>query len=167
MPRLLASLALVLLATPALAQEKPPEPPKPDPAFTAAMKPFLGTWKCSGKYMADGQEHKGTSTLKFDWDLGGFWMVEKFEGMHVHAVTWFGWDAAAKEFVSLNADSMGDYTHETSKGPDASGKWVWSGKGVDEGRTTDVKDLLTWNPDRSFTVAGSDVSGSYEATCKR
>lgn len=103
--RLLTAVCVAgLAASAARAQEMPM--PKPGPEHEQ-LKKLEGTWDCDVKSM--GQDSKGTMVYKMD--LGGLWLVGKFEGS-------FGggkfegrgldsYDARKGKYVGVWVDSMG------------------------------------------------------------
>ena len=68
--RMIAAIAVALLAVPAFAQG-----PKPGPEH-AELKKRVGTWTTTMNFA--GQETKGTVTYKME--LGDFWLVGAVEG---------------------------------------------------------------------------------------
>jgi hypothetical protein len=82
------------------------------------VKPFEGTWKCTGTAFASdmGPEHPTTATVTGKWILGGKWMeVHYWENKTaknpkpIDAEIIMGVDAAAKKVVSGSVDNMGGY----------------------------------------------------------
>jgi hypothetical protein len=100
--RWLGALAVAGLVTaPALAQEIP----KPGPEH-AVLKKLEGTWEATAK--GDGHETKGTMVWKMD--LGGLWLISKFEGqfgdMKFHGHGMDSYDPIRKKYVGVWVDSM-------------------------------------------------------------
>jgi len=129
--RTISTLALVSalsVAAPALpAADQPAGPPKPAPEMSQ-LAYFAGTWACTGKTFQTpmGPEHPTEATVHSSLGLGGFWYLmhydEKSTGVNptpIHVAMYLGYDAAAKDFVLVGADSFGGSYSETSKG--------WSG----------------------------------------
>jgi hypothetical protein len=178
MNKLNLSVALVLgsVMTSALAHgagddKKPPAAPAkvaPGPEL-AAYKAWAGNWKCEGKFTEAGVDHPIKGTSRMAWDLDGFWLVEQAQGLTHKGVNTWGYSTAKKAYVMFSVDNFGDWAHETSTGPDASGKWEWTGKGSDNGKDVEVKDTITLSADgKTFTATGTDTAGSsYTAICKK
>lgn len=103
--RLLTALCVAGLAT-AAARAQEMQMPKPGPEFEP-LKKLVGTWDCDVKSM--GQESKGTMVYKMD--LGGLWLVGKFEGgfggMKFEGRSLDSYDARKGKYVSVWVDSMG------------------------------------------------------------
>jgi hypothetical protein len=114
--------------------------PKPGPQH-ALLRQWEGTWDAAVKtHFGPGQasESKGTMTCKMD--LGGFWLLSRFEGefadQKFQGQSIQGYDSSKKKTVSIWIDSMSDalmvfegsfdkdgkVLTETAEGPDMTGK---------------------------------------------
>jgi Protein of unknown function (DUF1579) len=103
MPRLLVLAAIAVIAVGPVARAQ--EPAKPGPEHEL-LKKWEGTWDSTMK-MAGG-ESKGVT--KYKMDLGGQWLISKFEGKLGDAdfsgMGHDSYDAAKKKYVGIWIDSM-------------------------------------------------------------
>jgi hypothetical protein len=144
MKKLLVSLSLASLTLTSLALADDPnahktavaappkmEAPKPPQELTDLAKSMGGTWQCTGKVDVGGTMHndaKGTVTHKVDLD--GFWIsssiTSSLPGLgEMHAIFLTAYDASAKKFYRLTANSRGG--HGTGWGTAAGKKISWEG----------------------------------------
>ena len=140
---------------------------KPDPAFTAAWKPYLGNWKCEVTFTPPGGKPVSLKVaLKFESQLDGFFVVEHIDlGQVHHGSTATG---RRRRNSTANGFSTEGIKAETLKGPDADGKLAFSGSGSDDGKPVNVHHTFAMAKDsHSFLFDGDDGDGPYTATCKR
>jgi hypothetical protein len=174
------SFCAALLATPfVLAQSPPPGPPKPAPELSQ-LKFFDGTWHCDGANPASafGPAHKTKATVKAGFELGGFWHTVHYEEAKtaenptpIQGRGYWGYDAAAKSFISAWVDNMGGLAHQTSAGWQGD-TLVWTGQSAMGGQRIPARDTFTKKPDGSLTHKGElQMGGKWiildEESCKK
>jgi hypothetical protein len=125
-------------ATPkAHADAKPTAMPAPKPpAELEALKPFVGTWKCTGTGTnpVDKSEYHYAAKLSLKPELQNFWYAADYvqdkakEGMPGFTGRGFmGYAAGQKKYLFAGFDTMGGSIHFTSAGP--SGNTIeWTGE---------------------------------------
>jgi len=103
----------LLIATSALAQDM------------KSLNAFVGTYKCTGMSFASemGPEHPTTATVTVASVMGGKWLETHYtenktakNPMPFAVVTYWGWDAGQKKFISTGVDNMGGHGTQTSSG---------------------------------------------------
>ena len=190
---LTAFTAALLLAVPALAEDKKaapaaapaaggPPPPAPSKELAAFMKGMDGpAWKCDTKMMAGSMgpgspETTGTSSIKFAKDMGGMfyrgeWTVPKSKAMpmEMKGIIILGHDENTKVASSVSYDSMGSVIMET--GTLTADTMTLSGEGMMMGKMTKMKETITHNADKSVTHKfeadmGKGFEPMGEDTCK-
>jgi hypothetical protein len=137
-------VGLLLLAVPALADEKAAAPPAVKAAVPPAAKPpaqleqlklFLGKWKCAGKQLATpmfGPEHAFTGSASAAPAADGFWQQFNYEETKskehpgVKIVGLWGYDVGGKRFIRAAASSQSGWDSATSVGFNGD-KMVWTG----------------------------------------
>lgn len=179
--------ALALLATPVARSEDAKKPegamaaPKPAPEL-AQLKPFLGSWNCSGKAFASpmGPEHSSKGSLSTRMDLGGFWYAIHYDEMKTkenpspfRVAAFWGYDSAQKKFVAVSVDGMGGYGTSTSAGWEGD-KMVFTGDYAGMGpNKMPGRDTFTKKGDNEISHMGeiSMAEGQWmktdEETCHR
>ncbi|MGE5345550.1 MAG: DUF1579 family protein [Acidithiobacillales bacterium] len=177
----LALAAALSAAAPALqAQEKPAGPPKPAPEMSQ-LEYFAGTWACTGKAFQTpmSQEHATEATVHSTLGLGGFWHLMHYDekktaanATPIHVAMFLGYDAGAKAFVLVGADSFGGSYWETSKGW-AGDAFVLEGPAGGMGPNTRARDTFTKKSATELTHSGElqGPDGKWmkldEETCKK
>ena len=138
----LAAAMLLAAPLPASAQDKPaakgaaakgPEAPKPA-AELAALKVFVGNWKCKGETMDSpmGAAHPFDEVNAIKADLDGFWFTFTHEEKKskvspgFKAVGHWGYDSANKKYVRAAMGTWGVWETASSKGWEGD-KLVWDG----------------------------------------
>ena len=150
--------------------EAPKMPPKPA-ELDAAYKGMIGDWKCEGKGNMGGTAFKYTGSMKAAWELDGYWVVSRSEGVSAgmpayKSMDTYGYDSAQKALVCTTVDNMGTWGWATSKGWQGD-KMEWAGKNMAMGKETDVKWTVTRKGDKEITLAGGAAGSTWEQTCKR
>ncbi len=182
--RTIGSLALVgalsVAAAPVRAQEKPAGPPKPAPEMSQVAY-FEGTWACTGKAFASpmGPEHATEATVHSSPDLGGFWHVMHYDEKKtsanptpIHVAMYLGYDAGAKAFVLVGADSFGGSYSETGTGWTGE-TFVLEGPAGGMGPNTRARDTFTKKSATELIHAGElrGADGKWmkldEETCRK
>ena len=165
---ILASSAVLLLATSTFAQEPPAQqgPPKPAPEM-ANLKYFAGTWTCTGDSPAGpfGPAHKTQSTMILKSDLDGFWytgmMTEMKTASNPHPVKGmlhFGYDPAMKQFVQLWVDNTGSRSMQTSPG--------WEGDTITFSGEQDIMGEKATAKDTVTKKGANELTHKFELTMK-
>jgi hypothetical protein len=103
-------------AAPAAAPAAPAGPPKPAPELDATFKVLEGSWKCDSTYAANAMgpgspEIKVKTTIKFKKELGGFWYRGDYESKKTKDFPGMKGTVYlghdGKQFLTSNIDSMG------------------------------------------------------------
>ena len=160
--------ATMLLAVPALAEDKKAAPagappaPAPSKELAAFMKGMdTGTWKCDTKMMAGAMgpgspEMTGASTIKFTKDMGGMlfkgeWATAKSKTnpMDMKGVMLIAYDETNKVASIVSYDSMGGMAMET--GTMTADTMTTTGDAMMMGKVMKMKETITHNPDKSVT----------------
>lgn len=157
-----SALVLPLITAVLVAQEGPPKPgPQQD-----KLKEWVGKWKATVKF--GGQESPGTAVFRMD--LGGFYLVEEFEGdfggMKFSGRGHTGYCPLRKKYLTTWMDSMSPSLLMMEGGFDAAGKVLTM---VGEGPTMEgtmgkfkgVTRLVDTDTHR-FTMYLVDASGSEQ-----
>jgi hypothetical protein len=160
--------------------EAPPAMEMKPAAELEQLKGMIGSWKCSGKVTAMGQEMASESTSKSAWDLDNYWVVtnmaEKKKGKgkepayKAHDLT--GYDAGAKMFVRMSVDNMGTSSTSTSKGWEGD-KMEWAGNAKMMGKDVKLVETITKDATgKQITIAGHYLAGAdkpvaWNLTCKK
>ena len=149
-----------------------PDMMKPAPELKAEYGGMIGNWKCSGKGTFGGKAITTSGTYRAEWKLDGNWVVAHYEakapgmpGTH-KGMDLYGYDAAAKMFVSFGTDNMGGWSMSKSKGWQGDTE-EWTGNGVMMGKSQDVKWSITKKGDKDITVKGSSGADSFEDHCTK
>ena len=150
--RALLVTVVVSLAVAAFAQEKPSEPPPPNPLFQ--LQRLMGQYQCTGTAFAFGgqPEHKVTSTLTGKLIYDDHWLeltrVENKTAENPHPIDsrgFFAWDAMRKTFVFNGIISVGGYWMETGSAYTFEGPNHIPGMAPLKGRDT-------WKPGSIFVI---------------
>lgn len=174
------SLACLSLAAsaPAARAQPPAGPPKPA-AEMDQLKMFLGSWTCEGKQLAGpGGEHPLKATVTAKAELGGFWQSFVYEEkktkehpMAAKVMGSWGWDAANRQFVRADRDSLGGWFAPTSPGWQGD-RFVWTGELDGPMGKMPAKHTFTKQGDKAFlhtleiTAQGKAMT-IFEVTCKK
>ena len=164
-------------AAPAKPEAAPPMEMKPA-AEMEQLKGMVGSWKCSGKVTAMGQEQPSESTMKTAFDMDNYWVMsnmaekKKAKGPAYKSHDMITYDASQKAFVRFGVDNMGGWSMATSKGWNGD-KMEWTGGSKMMGQEFKMTDVITKAADgKSFAVsgflaAGADKPVQWEMTCKK
>jgi len=152
-------LVLLLLAPPAVAEDKPAAeamgPPKPAPELVEYMKDMIGSWTCATTFPAgsmgpDSPEVKTTAKVKIskDTSLGGMfykgeYAVPKSKAvpMAFKGVFYMGYDAGTKQVTNVTLDNMGSAS--MGAGPLAGNVASWTGEGFMMGQKVKTRETMT------------------------
>jgi hypothetical protein len=162
--------------------------PKMDPKMDMTMKPpteladmakgMAGTWTCKGQGMGhDMKMTDMTATMTAKLEMSGWWMHETFDAKMgkepFHFESYTSYDATAKKWNRVMAETGGGYSSGTSAGMTA-GKMDWEltsrspmgeGSFKDHVDASDPKAVKTWG---EFSMdKGKTWMKVYEATCKK
>ena len=136
-----AAICVLLLGVSIQAQA-PQGPPKPGPEVKK-LAYFVGNWKEEGKSMAHGMSGPISSTQKWEWTSGGFFVVGHSDNKSpvgeftIMAV--LGYDPATKMYTYNAFDSWGEAI--TAKGSVSGDTWTWATETTMQG--TLIKTRLT------------------------
>lgn len=117
-------------------------PPKPGPEVER-LAYFVGNWKEVGKSTAHGMEGPVSSTQKWEWTAGGFFLEGHSDNQSpagtfkITAV--LGYDPEAKMYTYNAFDSWGESI--TAKGTLSGDTWTWTTESMMQG--TSIKTRLT------------------------
>jgi hypothetical protein len=110
--------------------QAPQGPPKPGPEV-ARLGYFIGTWKEVGTaHMGamQGPEGKITTTTKYEWLPGGFFVVGHSDGMSSlgadHEMSVMGWNADKKMYTYNAYDNTGEA--DVAMGTVNGDTWSWT-----------------------------------------
>lgn len=137
----LAAIYVLLLGVTIQAQAQQ-EPPKPGPEVMR-LAYFVGNWREEGKSTAHGMEGSVSSTQKWEWVSGGFFVEGHSENkspagaFKIMAV--LGYDPETKMYTYNAFDSWGEQI--VAKGDFSGGTWTWTTETVMQGTT--IKTRLT------------------------
>jgi hypothetical protein len=157
-------VAGLLVATPALGEDKSaekPAPPKPAPALTETFKGAAGNWSCSGSMdnpLSPGTQVPTKSEVRFSPIVDGFaysgvFRIEKNTAMPKGAkmiINW-GYDQARGKLVEAGFDSLGGTWQGTSDG-EKDGTTVWAEEGSMMGQSIKSRTTITRKSPTEFTV---------------
>jgi hypothetical protein len=166
---LLVSVSLVLLtAAPSGAQAPAPPPavrapapssgpPRPAPELDT-LKFLLGSWRCTGKLLADGGSARPRSfaaSLRVRPTSGSFWHTYDYEerrardhaGVKVHGV--WGYDQGEKKYVRSAYANNGSWEIAASSGWDGS-RLVWIGHLYQPGGKVSFRHVFTKKSEREI-----------------
>jgi hypothetical protein len=140
------TLLLVAASTIALTvsgqAQAPQAPPKPG-AELKRLAYFVGTWKTEGEDKPGpmGPGGKSTSTDKFEWMPGGFFLLLHSDGTGPmgpgHGLGVFGYDTNSKVYTYHGFDSMGQAVAST--GTVTGDTWSWKSEEKVGATTTSVR----------------------------
>jgi Protein of unknown function (DUF1579) len=125
----------VLLLGVSMQAQAPQGPPKPGPEVKK-LAYFVGNWKEEGKSTAHGMEGPISSTQKWEWLSGGFFLVSHsdttspmgaFKSMGV-----MGYDPQTKMYTYNIFDSWGETI--TAKGTVSGDTWTWNSEMMMDGK---------------------------------
>jgi hypothetical protein len=137
----LVAICVLLLAV-SIQARAPQEPPKPGPEVKR-LAYFVGNWKEEGKSTAHGMEGPVSSTQKWEWVSGGFFIVGHSDNkspvgeFQIMAVV--GYDPGTKMYTYNAFDSWGELV--TAKGSVSGDTWTWTTEMMMGGKS--IKTRLT------------------------
>ncbi len=117
----------VLLLGVSIQAQAPQGPPKPGPEVKR-LAYFVGNWKEEGKSTAHGAEGPVSSTQKWEWTSGGFFLVghsaNKSPMGEFTIMSVLGYDPASKMYTYNVFDSWGEAF--MAKGTVSGDTWTWT-----------------------------------------
>jgi len=157
----IASVSLVALAVPALAQMPPMPTPGPEHAM---LKNDVGTWDATAEMFMPGappSTSKGTETVTM---MGGFWQLTEFKsemmGQPFEGRGAMSYDPTRKKFVGTWVDTMAPAYYTVEATYDAASKTLTGlMEGPDQsGVITKTKETTEWKDadTRVFTMYAPD-----------
>ena len=118
-------------------------PPKPG-AEVKRLAYFVGNWKEEGKSTAHGAAGPVSSTQKWEWTAGGFFLVGHSDNKspmgNFTIMAVLGYDPAAKMYTYNVFDSWGEAF--VAKGTVNGDTWTWTTEMMMEGKT--MKSRTIW-----------------------
>jgi hypothetical protein len=162
MKRMIGSVAIcILLVGVSIRAEAPQGAPKPGPEVQK-LAYFVGNWKEEGKSTAHGMEGPVSSTQKWEWESGGFFLVghsrNKSPMGEFTIMSVLGYDPASKMYTYNIFDSWGEAF--LSKGTVSGDTWTWTTEMTMGGKT--MKSRTTWkeiSPTKYTLNYGSSTDG--------
>jgi len=137
----LIAICVLLLAVSIQAQA-PQGPPKPGPEVKR-LAYFVGNWKEEGKSTAHGMAGPVSSTQKWEWAPGGFFIVGHSDNRspvgNFKILAVLGYDPETKTYTYDAFDSWGERI--TTKGNVSGDTWTWTSETVMGGKS--MKTRLT------------------------
>lgn len=156
----LVAICILLLGV-SIQAEAPQGAPKPGPELQK-LAYFVGNWKEAGKSTAHGMEGPVSSTQKWEWASGGFFLVghssNKSPMGEFTIMSVLGYDLASKMYTYNIFDSWGDAF--LAKGTVSGDTWTWTTEMIMEGKT--MKSRTTWkeiSPTKYTLNYGSSADG--------
>jgi hypothetical protein len=142
--RIIASLAACILLLGVSMRAQPPQaPPKPGPEVQR-LAYFVGNWKEVGKSTAHGMAGPVSSTQKWEWASGGFFLVghsvNKSPAGDFAIMAVLGYDPETKMYTYDAFDSWGERI--TAKGNVSGDTWTWTTETMMQGKPMETR--LTW-----------------------
>lgn len=172
-----AMLTMLVCAVGALAVAAAPAPESGGPPGAGRFDAFVGDWDCSGQVFAHGAAlaHATEARAHGEQAAGGRWVLFRYDEVKTaanpkpfHIDQYFGYDPAAKQFVSVAVDTVGHFS-ETAPG--------WSGDTITFDEVADGKvvghDTFTLDGRDGISHSGADRNkeGEWiktdEETCRR
>ncbi len=143
MTRIIGSVAICVLSLGVSTQAQAPQgPPKPGPEVNR-LAYFVGNWKEEGKSTAHGMEGPVSSTQKWEWVPGGFFIEghsdNKSPAGAFKILAVLGYDPETKMYTYNAYDSWGEQI--TAHGNVDGDTWTWTIETVMQGKT--MKTRLT------------------------
>jgi hypothetical protein len=139
--RIIVSVAAcVLLLGVSMRAQAPQGPPKPGPEVKR-LAYFVGNWKEEGKSTAHGMAGPVSSTQKWEWVSGGFFIVGHSDNkspvgeFKIMAV--LGYDPETKMYTYNAFDSWGELI--TAKGNVSGDTWTWITETVMQGKPMETR----------------------------
>ncbi len=163
MKRIVGFIAICILLLGVSIQARDPQgAPKPGPEVQK-LAYFVGNWKEAGKSTAHGMEGPVTSTQKWEWMAGGFFLCGTFETINLRwasfkMTTIVGYDPATKMYTYNVFDSWGESF--LAKGTVSGDTWTWTTE-MPMGTKT-MKARTTWkviSPTKYTLNYGSSTDG--------
>jgi hypothetical protein len=162
MRRMIGSVAIcILLVGVSIRAEAPQGAPKPGPEVQK-LAYFVGNWKEDGKSTAHGMEGPVSSTQKWEWESGGFFLVghsrNKSPMGEFTIMSVLGYDPASKMYTYNIFDSWGEAF--LSKGTVSGDTWTWTTEMTMGGKT--MKSHTMWkeiSPTKYTLNYGSSTDG--------
>jgi hypothetical protein len=126
----------VLLLGVSIQAQAPQGPPRPGPEVKR-LAYFLGNWKEEGKSTAHGMEGPVSSTQKWEWVSGGFFIVGHSDNKspmgNFKIMVVRGYDPASKMYTLNAYDSWGEVI--TAEGTVSGDTWTWTSEMMMEGKS--------------------------------
>ena len=156
-------------------------PPAPAPELKQNLDVFAGKWSCTGRQEASpmGPAHATKSKKEANWDLGGYWLSFREDGMKTkedpmpkQARVFLGFDATTKRLTGNGFFPGGGAVTAWSSGWDGN-KMVWTGDMMMGGQKTAVRHIFEKVSDTEMhdVIEGTGPDGKTmkmsEGTCKK
>jgi len=142
----------VLLLGVSVKAQAPPAMPKPGPEVQK-MAYFLGTWTETGKSMMPGMSGPMSSTQKWEWMPGGFFLInhsdQKGSMGSGKSVAVMGWDPDSKMYTYNEFASDGHAI--TAKGTVSGDIWNWTADMMMDGKPMKTKVTVTQGTKTKYT----------------
>ena len=126
----------VLLLGVSIQAQAPQGPPMPGPEVKR-LAYFVGNWKEEGKSTAHDMEGPVSSTQKWEWVSGGFFIVGHSDNKspmgNFKIMVVRGYDPASKMYTLNAYDSWGEVI--TAKGTVSGDTWTWTSEMMMEGKS--------------------------------
>jgi hypothetical protein len=137
MKRIMGSVAIcVLLLGVSIQAQAPQGPPKPGPEVQK-LAYFVGNWKEVGKSTMHGAIGPVSSTQKWEWTSGGFFVVGHSDNKSPMGdftmMAVLGYDPSTKMYSYNAFDSWGELI--TAKGTVSGDTWTWTSEMMMEGKS--------------------------------
>lgn len=106
---------------------------------------LLGTWTCVSHVMAVPKmpAHTETDTMTFQRVMNGTWISQIYTAKGYSFQSYWRWDKATNQLVSVGVDSAGGYGTETSSGMHGTSTMTQSGTMTYGGHPSKVIDIVT------------------------
>ena len=121
----------------------------------AELQWFSGQWSCDGKFAGSGEAI--SADLSFEPALDGKWILFHHDDrppFSYHALSEWGWDEKAQQYISVIQDSTGGIRLFYSPGF-ADSRLVWDGKALENSAAPSERLEFVKNGPNTFTVSYS------------
>ena len=121
----------------------------------ADLQWFSGHWSCDGKFAGSGKAI--SADLSFEPALDGKWILFHHDDrppFSYHALSEWGWDEKAQQYISVIQDSTGGIRLFYSPGF-ADSRLVWDGKALENSAAPSERFEFVKNGPNTFTVSYS------------
>lgn len=156
----------------------PPKPPLPNKELLR-LKPFTGSWACTGRTYGPGPEHPTSGTLTFAWHGDGFWLEANYDEprgvaanpVPVSAALLWVFDDLQAGVSSLSVDNIGGSATQLAQGWQGD-KLVFEGPAHRFGTQFVARDTYALHGEGQFVhTEEANVNGNWiklhDDTCTR